>query len=161
MPRVTARGRYESCMLLFYRRRGIVEISKVQLQSNHHAQSLLPMPLPYTSIIPAANADIRADTVSFELSSPVCPAQVATISLSGRAPPSIASSKSCHGSLLQDRFDVRMVRLSSCSYARNVMPHRNFSLLATAAKCRRLSCCRVIRRLETRWSERTARMARA
>jgi hypothetical protein len=105
-------------MLLFYRRRGIVEVSKVQLQNNQRTQSLMVMPLSYTSIIPAANADIHADDVSFELSSPVCPAQIATISLSGRVSPSIVSSKSCHGGLLQDKFDVRMVRLMSCSNAR-------------------------------------------
>jgi hypothetical protein len=96
-------------MLLFYRRRGIVEVIKVQLHNNHHARSLLSMPIPYTSIVPSANADIRANDVSFELSSPVCPPQTVTIPLYNNAPSTIVATKRCHASLSDNDFEVRMV----------------------------------------------------
>jgi hypothetical protein len=97
-------------MLLFYRRRGVVEILKVQLDNGHN-RSLLPLPSGYTSIIPAANADIRADNVSFELSSPLSPAKVATLPLDGSAPAVVSAAKCCHSGLLEDDFEVRMVSL--------------------------------------------------
>ncbi len=98
-------------MLLFYRRRGIVEIVKVQLQGNELCRSLLPMPLPYTCVVPAANADIGSKTVSFELSSPVTPPHVATLSLTSGQCLSVVSAQSCHSSLSPDNFDVRLVSL--------------------------------------------------
>ena len=105
--------RYENCMLLFYRRRGIVEVTKVQLQNNHYARSLLPMPIPYTSIVPSANADILAGEVSFELSSPVCPPQTVTIPLYNNAPSTIVATHRCHDILLGNDFEVRMVNAQS------------------------------------------------
>jgi len=99
-------------MLLFYRRRGVVEILKVQLDSAQ-TRSLLPFPIGYTSIIPAANADTHAENVSFELSSPLCPSKVATLPLNGSAPAAVTAAKRCHGALSEDDFEVRMVSLVS------------------------------------------------
>jgi hypothetical protein len=96
-------------MLLFYRKSGIVEVINVQLQNNQYSMSLLPMPFPYTSIIPSANADIHAHEVSFELSSPVCPPQTVTISLYNNAPPTIADTMRSHDSLTSNDFEIRMV----------------------------------------------------
>ena len=104
-------------MLLFYRRRGIVEIVKVELQGNELCRSLLPMPLPYTCVVPAANADINSKTVSFELSSPVTPPHVATISLDSGRCLSLVAAQSCHSSVSQDDFDVRLVSLTERPYA--------------------------------------------
>ena len=104
-------------MLLFYRRRGVVEILRVLL-CDHHTRALLPMPGPYTSITPSANADTLADTVSFELSSPVCPPKMAKFAIRSDAPATVAASKRCHSGLSEDAFDVRMARLSTCTRAR-------------------------------------------
>ena len=114
---MTRGARYENCMLLFYRRRGIVEINKVELRSNQPCLSLLSMPSPYTSIVPTANADLRSTTVSFELSSPVSPSQIATVSLKSSESSSVVAAKSCHGGLMPDNFDVRMVSLNSRTHA--------------------------------------------
>lgn len=95
-------------MLLFYRRRGIVEILKVVLRDNF-SRTTLPMPVPYTNITPAANADTFAELVSFELSSPVCPPKVATFSLRGSACATVVPAKRCHSALSEDAYEVRMV----------------------------------------------------
>ncbi len=105
-------------MLLFYRRRGVVEILRVLL-CNQHTRSLLPMPAPYTSITPSANADILADTVSFEFSSPVFPPKIATFAIRSDAPATVVAAKRCHSGLSEDAFDVRMASLLACARAQS------------------------------------------
>ncbi len=93
-----------------------MEIVKVLL-GDTLVRSLLQMPVPYTNIVPAANADTRADAVSFELSSPTCPPKVVTLSLGGTAPASVVSARRCHSNLSEAAFDVRMVRCESSALA--------------------------------------------
>lgn len=122
-------------MLLFYRRRGIVEVLKVLLHDNF-SRSLLHMPVHYTSLVPAPNADTHADDVSFELSSPVCPSKIVTFSLHSSKPTAVVSAKRCHSNVHEDTFDVRMV-CWKCAAVRSQISDvvfRNRSLLVMVPK---------------------------
>jgi hypothetical protein len=104
--------RYESCMLLYYRRRGVLEITRVDLQ-NPSTPSPLAVPIDYTSMLPAANADALASTVSVELSSPISPPRVVSVSLDGQASSAVDAVPHCRSCVSQDDFEIRKVILLS------------------------------------------------